>query len=120
MLEDVKIYSSPDKDIVEKFIIELWNKWYYKTDFRTDVIYRSFQFSWDNQIIYTVVMIKYKDEPILLDSNNNKDVAEIWGEGKLSMVTEQVHSKEWGRGKKGKNSEKEVSTTSDSSSVHEG
>ena len=54
-----------------------------------------------------------------LSDNVNQDVTEISGEGQLSTATEQVHSEEWRRGKKGKNSEKEVSTTSDSSSVHE-
>jgi hypothetical protein len=45
MFEDVKIYTSPDKDAVERFIMEYSDKWYYKLDFKTDVIYDSFQFS---------------------------------------------------------------------------
>jgi len=128
MLEDVKIYTSPDKNSVEKFIMDMDEKWYFKAEFRTNIVYRSFQFSWDNQVIYTVVMTKYKDmhfENIptewlsTLSDNDNKDVIEISGEGQLPTVTEQVHSEEGGRGKKGKDSEKEMSTTSDSSSVHE-
>ena len=131
MLEDVKIYTSPDKDTVEKFIMEYFDKWYYKNDFRTDVIYDSFQFSWAYKVYYTVVMAKYKDEPIenvhvtttstedftyTIPTDVNKD----WWEGELSTATEQVHSKKWGRSKKGKDTQEEVSTTSDSSSVHEG
>lgn len=119
MFDDVKIYTSSNKNLVENFIVEWWDKWYYKTDFRTDIIYTSFQFAWAHEIYYTVVMARYKDEPILLDDNSNTNATEIWGEGELSTTTEQVHSEKWGRSKKGKNSEKEVSTTSDSSSVHE-
>ena len=134
MFEDVKIYTSSDKDSIEKFIIEYSDKGYYKSDFRTDIVYRSFNFSWDNHMMYTIVMVKYKEEPetkqvenwtvyhswmaILLD-NDNQNVTEISGEGGLSTITEQVHSEEWRCGKKRENSEKEVSTTSDSSSVHE-
>ena len=80
MFEDVKIYSSPDKGVIEKFIVEWWAKWYYKTDFKTNIIYTSFQFSWANQIMYTVVMWKYRDEPIenvpLLYNNDVKDASE--------------------------------------------
>lgn len=130
MFEDVKIYTSPDKDAVEKFIMEYSDKWYYKLDFKTDVIYDSFQFSWAYKIYYTVVMVKYKEEPIEnthVTITSTEDftyatpinVTEIWGEGELSTVTEQVHSKKWGRSKKGEDSQEEVSTTSDSSSVHE-
>ena len=130
MFEDVKIYTSPDKDAVEKFIMEYSDKWYYKLDFKTDVIYDSFQFSWAYKIYYTVVMVKYKEEPIenthvTITSTEDFTYAtpinatEIWGEGELSTVTEQVHSKKWGRSKKGEDSEKEVSTITDSSSVHE-
>ena len=130
MFEDVKIYTSPDKDAVEKFIMEYSDKWYYKLDFKTDVIYDSFQFSWAYKIYYTVVMVKYKEEPIenthvTITSTEDFTYAtpinatEIWGEGELSTVTEQVHSKKWGRSKKGEDSEKEVSTITYSSSVHE-
>lgn len=130
MFEDVKILTSPDKDAVEKFIMEYSDKWYYKLDFKTDVIYDSFQFSWAYKVYYTVVMVKYKEEPIenthvTITSTEDftyaipTDVTEIWGEGELSTVTEQVHSKKWGRSKKGENSEKEVSTITDSSSIHE-
>ena len=130
MFEDVKIYTSPDKDAVEKFIMEYSDKWYYKLDFKTDVIYDSFQFSWAYKIYYTVVMVKYKEEPIenthvTITSTEDFTYAtpinatEIWGEGELSTITEQVHSKKWGRSKKGEDSEKEVSTITDSSSVHE-
>ena len=130
MFEDVKIYTSPDKDAVEKFIMEYSDKWYYKLDFKTDVIYDSFQFSWAYKIYYTVVMVKYKEEPIenthvTITSTEDFtyatpiDATEIWGEGELSTVTEQVHSKKWGRSKKGENSQEEVSTITDSSSVHE-
>ena len=130
MFEDVKIYTSPDKDAVEKFIMEYSDKWYYKLDFKTDVIYDSFQFSWAYKIYYTVVMVKYKEEPIenthvTITSTEDFTYAtpinatEIWGEGELSTVTEQVHSKKWGRSKKGEDSEKEVSTITDSSSVYE-
>lgn len=156
MIEDVKILTSPDKAAVERFIMEYSDKWYYKNDFKTNTIYDSFQFSWAYKVYYTVVMVKYKEEPIenspvstitsaedliknvhvtttsidepieytwfkeLLDNNTEQNATEIWGEGELPTATEQVHSEEWGRGKKGKNSEKEVSTTSDSSSIHEG
>lgn len=130
MFEDVKIYTSPDKDAVEKFIMEYSDKWYYKLDFKTDVIYDSFQFSWAYKIYYTVVMVKYKEEPIenthvTITSTEDFtyatpiDATEIWGEGELSTVTEQVHSKKWGRSKKGEDSQEEVSTITDSSSVHE-
>jgi len=130
MFEDVKIYTSPDKDAVEKFIMEYSDKWYYKLDFKTDVIYDSFQFSWAYKIYYTVVMVKYKEEPIenthvTITSTEDFtyatpiDATEIWGEGELSTVTEQVHSKKWGRSKKGENTKEEVSTITDSSSVHE-
>lgn len=130
MFEDVKIYTSPDKDAVERFIMEYSDKWYYKLDFKTDVIYDSFQFSWAYKIYYTVVMVKYKEEPIenthvTITSTEDFtyatpiDVTEIWGEGELSTVTEQVHSKKWGRSKKGEDSQEEVSTITDSSSVHE-
>lgn len=130
MFEDVKIYTSPDKDAVEKFIMEYSDKWYYKLDFKTDVIYDSFQFSWAYKIYYTVVMVKYKEEPIenthvTMTSTEDFTYAtpinatEIWGEGELSTVTEQVHSKKWGRSKKGEDSQEEVSTITDSSSVHE-
>lgn len=130
MFEDVKIYTSPDKDAVEKFIMEYSDKWYYKLDFKTDVIYDSFQFSWAYKIYYTVVMVKYKEEPIenthvTMTSTEDFtyttpiDATEIWGEGELSTITEQVHSKKWGRSKKGEDTQEKVSTTSDSSSVHE-
>ena len=130
MFEDVKIYTSPDKDAVEKFIMEYSDKWYYKLDFKTDVIYDSFQFSWAYKIYYTVVMVKYKEEPIenthvTITSTEDFTYAtpinatEIWGEGELSTVTEQVHSKKWGRSKKGEDSQEEVSTITDSSSVYE-
>lgn len=130
MFEDVKIYTSPDKDAVERFIMEYSDKWYYKLDFKTDVIYDSFQFSWAYKIYYTVVMVKYKEEPIenthvTITSTEDFtyatpiDVTEIWGEGELSTVTEQVHSKKWGRSKKGEDTQEEVSTITDSSSVHE-
>ena len=140
MFEDVKILTSPDKAVIEKFIMEYSDKWYYKSDFKTDVIYDSFQFSWAYKVYYTVVMVKYREEPIenvhvtttsteepveytwfatLLDNNTEQNATEIWGEGELSTITEQVHSKKWGRSKKGKDTQEEVSTTSDSSSVHE-
>lgn len=154
MFEDVKILTSPDKDAVERFIMEYSDKWYYKNDFKTDIIYNSFQFSWAYQIYYTVIMVKYKEEPIqnspvtitstedpieyvpvtttstekpveytwfasILDNNTEQNATEIWGEGELSTITEQIHSKKWGRSKKGKDTQEEVSTTTDSSSVHE-
>ena len=140
MCEDVKILTSSDMAAVEKFIMEYSDKWYYKLDFKTDVIYDSFQFSWAYKVYYTVVMVKYKEEPIenthvttisteepieytwfatVLDNNTEQNATEIWGEGELSTITEQVHSKKWGRSKKGKDTQEEVSTTTDSSSVHE-
>lgn len=130
MLEDVKIYTSPNQSDIEKFIIEYSNKWYYRNDFRTDVIYDSFQFSWAYKIHYTVVMAKYKEEPIenthvTISSTEDftyavpTNVIKIWGEGELSTVTEQVHSEKWGRSKKGEDTQEEVSTITDSSSVHE-
>ncbi len=130
MFEDVKILTSPDKGIIEKLIMEYDEKGYYKSDFRTDIIYDSFQFSWAYKVNYTVVMVKYKDEPlenahVTISSTEDftyavpTNVIKIWGEGELSTVTEQVHSEKWGRSKKGEDSEKEVSTITDSSSVHE-
>jgi len=144
MLEDVKIYTSPDKNSVERFIMEYSDKWYYKNDFKANTIYDSFQFSWAYKVYYTVVMVKYKDEPIenssvytgisaistkkpidytwftkLLNDNTEQNATEIWGEGELPTATEQVHSEKWGRSKKGKDTQEEMSTTSDSSSIHE-
>jgi len=142
MIEDVKILTSPNKNDVERFIIEYSDKWYYRNDFKTNIIYDSFQFSWAYKIYYTVVMVKYKEEQIqnspvstitsteesieytwfatILDNNTEQNATEIWGEGELSTVTEQVHSEKWGRSKKGKDTQEEMSTTSDSSSIHEG
>lgn len=130
MLEDVKILTSSDKAVVERFIMEYSDKWYYKNDFRTDVIYNSFQFSWAYQVYYTVVMVKYKEEQfenVHISATPTEDftyaiptdVYKVWGEGELSTVTEQVHSEKWGRSKKGENTQEEVSTITDSSSVHE-
>lgn len=130
MFEDVKILTSPDKGIIEKLIMEYDEKGYYKSDFRTDIIYDSFQFSWAYKVNYTVVMVKYKEEPlenthVTISSTEDftyavpTNVIKIWGEGELSTVTEQVHSEKWGRSKKGENPEKEVSTITDSSSVYE-
>ena len=130
MFEDVKILTSPDKGVIEKLIMEYDEKWYYKSDFRTDIIYDSFQFSWAYKVNYTVVMVKYKEEPlenahITISSTEDftyaipTDVIKVWGEGELSTVTEQVHSEKWGRSKKGEDTKEEVSTITDSSSVYE-
>ena len=64
MIEDVKILTSADKAAVERFIMEYSDKWYYRNDFKTNTIYDSFQFSWAYKVYYTVVMVKYKEEPI--------------------------------------------------------
>ena len=96
MLEDVKIYTSPDKNSVEKFIMEMDEKWYFKAEFRTNIVYRSFQFSWDNQVVYTVVMTKYKDMAFeniptewlsTLYDNDNKDA--------ISTMVESEVKNEW-------------------------
>ena len=63
--------------------------------------------------------IEYTWFATVLDNNTEQNATEIWGEGELSTVTEQVHSKKWGRSKKGEDSQEEVSTITDSSSVYE-
>ena len=87
-------------------------------------------FNLNNDVWSTLLFVKYKEEPIenthvTITSTEDFtyatpiDVTEIWGEGELSTVTEQVHSKKWGRSKKGEDSQEEVSTITDSSSVYE-
>lgn len=130
MFEDVKIYTLHNQDAVEKLIMKYSELWYYLHKFKTDIVYSSFNRDWDHAVYYTLLFVKYKEEPIenthvTITSTEDFtyatpiDVTEIWGEGELSTVTEQVHSKKWGRSKKGEDSQEEVSTITDSSSVYE-
>lgn len=124
MIKDVKILTSHDKSAVEKFIIEWSNKWYYMTKFLTNVVYNSFNYNNDNRIEYTIVMERYPDALMNLNddlyTNGISNVTKLSEQGWVSTTVEQVHSEEWGRGKKGKDTKEEMSTTSDSSSIYEG
>ena len=104
-MEDVKIYSTSDKSLAAKFINEHYNKDYYMNQFITDVVYNSFSRDWDYKIVYTIVMVKYKEIPLEnttvmnwtsitttstedFSTTVNYDATEIWGEGELSTTTE--------------------------------
>ena len=98
-MEDVKIYSTSDKSLAAQFINEHYNKDYYMNQFITDVVYNSFNRDWDNKIVYTIVMVKYKEIPLEnttisttstedFSTTLNYNATKIWGEGELSTTAE--------------------------------